>query len=82
MVKFQRNESEEVFGNRTVTKTLTNITKYTDYVKKINEFYFGDNVSEMSPENSEDISFILKDTFFSADIFQTICNELKIKKIL
>ena len=79
-LNFKEMNHEEVFGNRTVTKTLTNITKYTDYVKKINEFYFGDNVSEMSPENSEDISFILKDTFFSADIFQTICNELKIKK--
>ena len=71
---------EEVFGNRAVTKTLTNITKYTDYVKKIKEFYFGNESSDLSLENKDDISFIIKDTFFSVDVFRAICDELTIKK--
>ena len=80
MVKFKEMNHEEVFGNRAVTKTLTNITKYTDYVKKIKEFYFGNESSDLSLENKDDISFIIKDTFFSVDVFRAICDELTIKK--
>ena len=31
-------------------------------------------------ENKDDISFIIKDTFFSVDVFRAICDELTIKK--
>ena len=79
-LSFKEMNHEEVFGNRAVTKTLTNITKYTDYVKKINEFYFGNGSSQLSLENNEDISLIIRDTFFSKDTFRAICDELKIKK--
>jgi len=79
-LSFKEMNHEEMFGNRAVTKTLTNITKYVDYVDQLKKYYFDDSEEIILVDERDELEDILENTFFPQEQFLDIIQELEIKK--
>ncbi len=72
--------TQDELGHRIALKTLTDFTRYPNTVKKLEEFYFNNNIEEIKQASNLTVDQILSDTFFSKEEFVNLNNVLLNKK--
>lgn len=79
-----KNDGEWEHPGQAVNKTLTEITSYTDYIRKLEELFIGDNDDmeeevEVTYDPYTNIDF-LREVFMDEERYNTLVNLLKYKK--
>ena len=83
-INWTHNE-EKPHPGQAVTKTLTDITAYTDYVAKLNALYEGgDDDDDMEPEEKEfpeySVEKFLEEVYMDGDSYDTLVELIRVKK--
>lgn len=81
-IKWINNEEKNIkeeFGIRLAQKTLTDITKYKDYVQKLNSLYCSDDIITINDNNYNKYDF-LDEVLISEEKYDSIVNTLLRKK--
>lgn len=83
-INWTHNE-EKLHPGQAVTKTLTDITAYTDYVAKLNALYEGGaDDDDMEPEEKEfpeySVEKFLEEVYMDGDSYDTLVELIRVKK--